>query len=208
VLTYGLAQPADLSTIAELFQQAFPEALETVFGRPRIPPAAVEDAFSILYRMEPDGFFVAREQGTGVAYGIVVRDFSRLKRRLLWGGRIFPLVWRFLSGRYRGIGFSFILRLLKAGWDYRKADRLDEQKDQAQVLSIAVAKEWRRHGIGEELTRLGLEHLAQQGARAVRLEVHAEKQEAVALYRKLGFREKGRILSPRGAALVMIRSLP
>lgn len=86
--------------------------------------------------------------------------------------------------------------------------------DEAELVSIAVARRWRGKGIGEALMRAMLADLMTSPARRLYLEVAADNPAAISLYRKLGFSEVGRrngyYPRPGGeaaTALVMAREL-
>ncbi|GGG32373.1 ribosomal protein S18-alanine N-acetyltransferase [Chelatococcus composti] len=64
--------------------------------------------------------------------------------------------------------------------------------DEAEILTIAVAKARRGRGLGRRLLAHHLGSLAARGARRVFLEVEAENAAALALYRGFGFEEIGR----------------
>jgi [ribosomal protein S18]-alanine N-acetyltransferase len=64
--------------------------------------------------------------------------------------------------------------------------------DEAEILTIAVAKRWRGAGHGRALLRLHLARLAALGVRSLFLEVAEDNGPAVGLYRSLGFEEVGR----------------
>lgn len=85
---------------------------------------------------------------------------------------------------------------------------------EAEILTIAVARTWRRHGLGRELMEAVLRHLHAERAEALFLEVEETNQPAIALYRRLGFFEVGRRPGYYGepgmektSALVMRRDL-
>lgn len=64
--------------------------------------------------------------------------------------------------------------------------------DEAEIISIGVAPEWQRFGLGKMLVE-GLARAARRGeARRLFLEVAEDNAAAAALYRKLGFDEVGR----------------
>jgi [ribosomal protein S18]-alanine N-acetyltransferase len=95
---------------------------------------------------------------------------------------------------------GFILYVLAAG--------------EAEILTVATATAWRRHGVGEALVKSALLHMNGERAEAMFLEVGDANQAALGLYRKLGFREVGRRRDYYGAAsavgataLVMRRDL-
>jgi ribosomal-protein-alanine N-acetyltransferase len=64
--------------------------------------------------------------------------------------------------------------------------------DEAEILSVAVARDKRGRGIGRGLLALHLRRLAGLGVRAVFLEVDETNAPAIKLYDKAGFHEVGR----------------
>jgi len=85
--------------------------------------------------------------------------------------------------------------------------------DEAEILSIAVARAWRGRGVARRLLDLHLRRLAGFGMRAVFLEVDEDNEPARRLYARAGFREVGRRPGyyPQGSAartaLVLRRDL-
>jgi [ribosomal protein S18]-alanine N-acetyltransferase len=64
--------------------------------------------------------------------------------------------------------------------------------DEAEILSVAVARAWRGRGLARRLLDLHLRRLAGLGLRAVFLEVDEDNTPARRLYARAGFREVGR----------------
>jgi len=64
-------------------------------------------------------------------------------------------------------------------------------KDEASILSLAVAPEWRRKGLGSYLLSKMLAELKKSGINWVWLEVRPSNLPAQALYTKFGFKEAG-----------------
>ena len=64
--------------------------------------------------------------------------------------------------------------------------------DEAEILSVAVARAWRGRGLARRLLDLHLRRLAGFGLRAVFLEVDEDNMPARRLYARAGFREVGR----------------
>ena len=64
--------------------------------------------------------------------------------------------------------------------------------DEAEILSIAVAKACRSRGLARDLLQLHLRRLAGDGVRAVFLEVDETNVPAIRLYRRAGFRDVGK----------------
>ena len=64
--------------------------------------------------------------------------------------------------------------------------------DEAEILSVAVAANWRGRGVAKNLLTLHLRRLAGLGARTVFLEVDAGNVPALALYDRAGFEQVSR----------------
>lgn len=64
--------------------------------------------------------------------------------------------------------------------------------DEAEILSVAVARSQRGRGVGRDLLSLHLRRLAALSTRAVFLEVDENNRPAIRLYDRAGFREVGR----------------
>lgn len=60
------------------------------------------------------------------------------------------------------------------------------------IANVAVHPDFRRGGIGRELTMKALDHISKQGASAVWLQVREDNPNAIQLYHQLGFLEKAR----------------
>ena len=79
--------------------------------------------------------------------------------------------------------------------------------DELHVLNLAVAPEYRRQGYGRWLLQLALDVGAGRGARRALLEVRRSNEEALALYRTLGFDvvsiRRNYYESPREDAIVL-----
>ncbi len=87
--------------------------------------------------------------------------------------------------------------------------------DEAELLTLAVAPEARRRGIGAALVGAFLARSAERGAATAFLEVAADNAAAIALYSAAGFARtglrKGYFRHPEGRpidALIMARALP
>ena len=65
-------------------------------------------------------------------------------------------------------------------------------EDEAEILSVAVARRQRGRGLARQLLNLHLRRLAGLGARTVFLEVDEHNDPALRLYHRAGFREVSR----------------
>ncbi len=86
--------------------------------------------------------------------------------------------------------------------------------EEAEILSVGVAPDYRRKGVGRQLLEEALRHVYREGVRDIHLEVEDSNQAAIALYRDAEFRESGRRTGyytqgreKPGSALVMQRQL-
>jgi len=81
---------------------------------------------------------------------------------------------------------------------------------EAEILSVAIAPNWRGRGFARPLLDLHLRRLAGLGVRAVFLEVDEHNAPANALYRRAGFHQVGRrqgYYDGEATALVLRRDL-
>ena len=62
----------------------------------------------------------------------------------------------------------------------------------ADMMNLAVAPEFRRKGIGEELVNQLIDHLQNNDVSCLTLEVRSSNEPAITLYEKMGFCEVGR----------------
>lgn len=80
-------------------------------------------------------------------------------------------------------------------------------RDEAEVLNLAVAPEWRRRGEGGALLRAAVVELRKQGVNRVFLEVRESNAAGIAFYRRHSFfsagRREGYYRDPVEAAIVM-----
>jgi len=59
-------------------------------------------------------------------------------------------------------------------------------------IGMAVAREWRGHGVGSALLAAAIDWARERGLHKLSLSVFAHNEAAIALYRKFGFVEEGR----------------
>lgn len=64
-------------------------------------------------------------------------------------------------------------------------------QDEAEILTLAVSKNWQGKGIGSKLLRLLIEKLEKKDVRSMLLEVKASNDIALRMYRSFGFERIG-----------------
>lgn len=158
-------------------------------------PQLVKREYSIEALVEEDSHFLA---------GLHHEDFVRP-----WAEEEFAS----LLGQETVFGFKAV----GSGWRPAKLAGFvlaRHAAGEAEILTIAVARSLRREGIGRSLMDAVLRRLHQERTEAVFLEVDESNAAAIALYRRLGFREVGRRTAyyrsrdgGRSDALVMRRDL-
>lgn len=83
--------------------------------------------------------------------------------------------------------------------------------DMADMMNIAVAPDFRRQGVAEQLILALIDKLKENGIIALLLEVRVSNAPAIALYEKLGFEQVGRrpryYHNPREDALILRKEL-
>ena len=87
---------------------------------------------------------------------------------------------------------SLFSRLERRTLQLLRAEELPEPKV-GHVMNIAVDPRFRRHGLGRELLRHGMDYLKNLGADEVELEVRVDNEPAIALYNQFGFEVTERI---------------
>lgn len=87
--------------------------------------------------------------------------------------------------------------------------------DEAEILSIGVRPDWQRRGLGRRLVEGLIRAIERAEARSLHLEVAADNTAALALYGRLGFKERGRRAAyyqrksgPAADALTLVLELP
>ena len=89
------------------------------------------------------------------------------------------------TGRHLGWGAALVRRHRTAGGGRANCS--------GRIYAVAVDPDGRGMGVGQKLMTEMLDQLRRRGARRVFLEVRTDNVAAIALYRKLGFVEIGRI---------------
>lgn len=86
--------------------------------------------------------------------------------------------------------------------------------DEAEILTICVAQEWRGQGLGKLLLERHMAHLARRGVAQLFLEVDEHNHSALRLYRSFGFAKVGerpgyymKADGSRALALILQRNL-
>ena len=78
---------------------------------------------------------------------------------------------------------------------------------EADMMNVAVAPDYRRQGIGENLVKHLVADLAERGNHSLALEVRESNQAAISLYHKLGFTQvgfrPGYYRNPKEGALIL-----
>jgi ribosomal protein S18 acetylase RimI-like enzyme len=197
----------DIPACAELYQNAFPEIITILFDQPHIDINIVKDILSVIREYEPEGFYISSENKQIVGFIMVISDINKFSRHIVTRGYPIRFLFRWVAGKYHGLRLVFLKRLWKIYRDYRHSEVPPPALPMGQVLSIVVDKSRQGQGIGSALFEKAIDYLKTTSCRVIRLEVDAENENAIRMYRKFGFDEQTRFISPRGEALAMIKIL-
>jgi ribosomal protein S18 acetylase RimI-like enzyme len=201
------ARSEDIGRVAAIFMEAFSESVK-FFTQGRYPNAeAVEDIFRAVFAADSESFFVARgaaEEGLVLGYIIAIPDVRRIWKRVLFSGELIKWFFKWVAGRY-GLDLCSVLRLVHNKLFYVNFELKISAK--AQVLSIAVKREYKGRGIGKLLLEKGLKYLRSKGVDEVKLEVRGSNMEAYRLYKNAGFVEIGRTRDLQGEWVIMKKRL-
>ncbi len=194
-------QRSDLLAVAALFYESFAESVLYYCGRP--PTAqAMADVFACVLAAEPEGAYVAEENGQIAGYAFTPVRLSAIWREAVLGGHVFLWAWRWLTGKY-GFGWGPVARLLANKTDFFSSALADRLAAEARILSIAVGEAYRGRGVGHLLFANAMARFVRMGVDRVRLDVRPDNAAALALYRSFGFQEAGRAPDPQGEWLIM-----
>lgn len=139
----------------------------------RLPFFSSRPDFAIEALDEDDAQFLPRLHGEDFARAWSEDEFVALLRQ----EPVFGFAaWR--VGNRKAGPAGFVLARLAAG--------------EGEILTIAVARDWRGRGLGRDLMEAVLRELHAQRAQALFLEVDETNRAALSLYRRLGFAEVAR----------------
>jgi ribosomal protein S18 acetylase RimI-like enzyme len=174
------AGPGDARAMARLHRESLPDSFLPTLGDGflrRLYRALSADPRAVTLVAERDSMVVGFAAGTRSVRG----SYRRFLLRDGLGG--------FIAAAPRLVRPSVLRRVLETARYPRRADRLPE----SELLAIAVEDAWRSTGVGRALADRVLDELARLGAPAVKVVVHAENQDAIRFYQRLGFRPAARI---------------
>ncbi len=198
-------QVRDMPRVADIFARSFTSSIRHYCGT-RVPdPVAFIDLFRFVSRAEQRGFLVAEAGGPLIGYVVALASPGSLVRAALTSPYMLRAIGCLLSGTYR-VSWSSMVKLLRDKVRMGLCPTMLNYRG-GEILSVAVAPDFRRQGVGRRLLEAGIDRLRQQGVRRVRLEVRPENKPALRLYRTLGFANTGVIADSQGPWLIMIREI-
>jgi ribosomal protein S18 acetylase RimI-like enzyme len=199
---YRVARGDDLRDVARVYLRAFPESLRELRS-PHLTPLAVADIMRAPMETDPGCVLVATAAGEVVGYVVAVTDAGQVLQTALLRGLVGQWLWSWVRGRYR-LSARGAFMLLRDMLRVRDAWQSEEQDCPARIISLAVAPDWQRQGIGRRLMELALQRLRELGRLQVRLEVRPEAGPARYLCEAMGFAEVRRVSGRRGVWIVMM----
>lgn len=184
----------DIEAVVGVHLQSFPDFFLTFLGRRflcELYRGIVDDETGIALVYRSDKSIVGFVAGTTQAH-----SFYRRLLRQRW--------WRFavasISPTLRNP--LIVPRILRA---FGKSRAPECQSEAATIMSMAVAPEHQRHGIGASLVKAFLEEAARRDVSAVNLTTDAVDNEPVrCFYARLGFSPVARFTTPEGRTMDLI----
>lgn len=172
------AAPPDLDAAARVLVAAFPREFRLLFGRRQ--RVAEEVAAHVLYSDYPEGHgaWVASEDGRIIGL-LLLESPPQVRQHRTW-----RLAWHVA---WRHVGLWGLPRLAVA----LVMPRYTVQPGEAYVRAIGVLADHRGRGAGTRLLECAEEWGRRQGKRWLGLHVHSENPRAHALYRRVGYVERG-----------------
>lgn len=197
----------DLTSIGEIFLQAFGGSVKHLFQEEQPNKKAAGDILAVFLLFEPECFMVAREDDMVVGYIIATKNIRTIWMRSLLSGIWLKWLIRWLRGAY---GFRIRPLYNLAGNKLlfvRDEKKATKREDYGRILSIAVKEKFQNKGIGKELIKKGLAYLKEQGKTHVKLEVRPSNTAAYKAYTSLEFKVIGKMQDLQGEWVIMLKKL-
>jgi len=168
---------------------------------PKLGRKCLFDLYAHLFSMEPDGFVVAQHGSNIVGFLVGVTDTRKMIRVL---PKIFiKIIFRFYDDLEMNIfeffsqGLSNLIYIIKRGKNDAKAELLD----------IAVDKEYQGKGMGTHLSLLFFRFLENHGVDKVQVLVDDRWKQALLFYVSIGFKPVKLMEKPNGNMWVMVKKI-
>jgi len=197
----------NIPQVTDLFLESFEDTIVHFFEGGPPSGIALHDFFTFLFKEEPESFWVAIQEGEYerlAGYIVVVSHLPLLWRRAVLGGYVFRWAMRCLRGEY-GVNFKNTCRAMKNKFSFWRHSR-SFPRYSSQILSLAVAKDFRGQGLSRQLLDKGMLYLKKLGKNKIKLEVRPWNKAALQLYQSCGFIPVGTTVDSQGEWLVMVKN--
>ncbi len=200
-LTMRYAHESDITKIAEIYTQAFPESVEFYFGK--------NEAKRVQNLMVPS-FLVLKNAGAKflvfgdpiVGYCCYSVEDNKTGRKTFSSASL-GYYWQSLKRKELQIHAKEIWKLMRTQYLMKKHYNVDLPKNRGRILSVAILPEAQSQGIGKLMLDRALLDI---GDKHVVLEVRPENEKAYRLYKSAGFRVKGSTRDLLGCWLIMVKN--
>lgn len=201
---YRRVRKEDLPWCSLIFRQAFYPQLRVLFGK-HIPGELFFLLLKAFARMEKDGFIVSQSGGETSGFILVSSNMKRLLAKFMvfyFSG----LMVKLLIGSLK-ISPGRLFFLWRQCFQFGRKSFRKRKNKCGQVIILAVNRKFRRQGLGRGLLCEGLTYLKSKGLNQVQLEVRADNEPALNLYRQAGFVIAGKIKTFLGISFIMTRTI-
>lgn len=202
-IVFRVVKESDIPGVVDVFCTSFPESVQLFFREDGAYKNGLRDIFLFLSRVVSGEFFVAEAGGQVVGYVVFPRHMRRIWWEAFRKGFVLKAMQKLLTGAY-GINVHRLYLLAKNKL-YILLIPQSWESGMGQILSLAVAPQYRRQKIGNRLLAEALDVLACSKLKGVKLEVRPHNAAALNLYTSHGFRVVGKARGIQGPWLIMVR---
>lgn len=193
-----------LDAVVDIFAAAFYDSISFFTPLDLKIKVALKDFFQLLLSVFGSGFMVAVEKGQVLGYIVMAPDIRRLWLAAILSGFFLKLAARTI-GRTYGVSLATIYKIVKNKLYYMRFEIATDSC--GQLLSIGVAPEHQKKGIGRKLIAAGISYLIAHDVSRIKLEVRPNNASATHLYTDFGFRPVGQAKDLQGNWIIMVKEL-
>jgi ribosomal protein S18 acetylase RimI-like enzyme len=203
MIKYRLPQEKDINSCTKILIDGFSLQLNVLFNN-SIPFYLLFDILYSFMKLENKGFIVAEENNTIAGFILVSQSMQKLILKFI-KYHFWTILLKIIKRNYINISIKNIL-FITGQFIYFNFQSIHHiSSSQGQVLILSVDSKFRRRGIGTVLLNQGIQYI-KRFKKSVKLEVREDNISAINLYLKKGFIIKGKIKSPIGFSLILIKN--
>lgn len=185
-IDYGLIGREDIVPAARIYIDSFPERVRQCFSQGRQAETFYQDLMELMRRVHNETFFAARVNGELVGYLILTRPCRGLVRALLDGRLVGRVLVHTLTGQY-GFSKSLFQRFLQSTVKATLRRSNASSSLIPHIYTVVVDRRWTGRRVGFTLIHLA-KNAVQGSYGQISLHVDVNNNDAIRLYKRIGFR--------------------